>query len=1265
MTDVDFFGWSDQFGASLTHSHSEYGQSQAESFQAPTRADSPQGEQEKTLFSLYQMSFQRLPEEKAKSQNKPFRQIFAANEIVFLVHDDHVVRWDTVEEKTSVYQVNINRSTEKLYKAFCDPTGQHLFMSTTTGDNYHIAHGSKVTLAKQLSKWKFVMESMCFLAPFPTIQKIAEKSHGYCAMANCYKGNSKKEVNWTILIGTQDGKVLESTLEGRQQIPSEIPIQMPQQQLPITSITGTIEVVDQQARLVIWLSTFYFKLELIKDKADEPFTLNAKNTVQIPLNLKTSVHEFAANSDFIVAGPTTDSPSDQSQLAIKPTWFAWLIAAGVFHSSLISSQPKHGLNIIPPDGALISFHRHPNPTFNQNAIQSPSPFAIAATESHYFVLYDDRLQAWSHLSGDLVDDSVCIMRSIDTPGSALPSLVKFKVAQKRGYYNKGDEDDDYDMLAPQPPKGGQTTIDITFRGMCTDPITNYVYVTDGDHIYTLRYGDEKEDEWIVHLGKAIDLHSSLLKVCLTKREEEKKMDTTTPLIPDSQLKRIASYFADALATTKTDAQKNLVSIIQGHCYFLSRNYRLAAEKWAKSGREFEETALALIRLEKWTVLREYVETRHQLIEATFSPDKIAKSLLGTWLVGMMLDEIAAERAIKQENSALLAEFFPTNRISTEIRRVKEQDQHSALSSLQSPLSGQIFEPTQSEKNLRIFLKANQATLNRLIVYSMLQAHGALDVLSDFAEDVGDVKMHVQLFISRHLFEEALYVMRVKEDAELYYQFSPFLIRQVGKELIAQWMKIPPGKIDPAKLIPSLSLYCAPPKQRWQENESIRFLNCVIRYWHSTNPQVHNFYVLSLARSATEDKLIEFIHEHDDVEDPDLADSGLDGHESTGRKRCYDERYALRVCMQEHCYRAAVFVYCQLGLFDEAVNLALRVDFNLAKDAAKLASGRADAALFQSLWIKIAKSVVDQKMEQSKQLNSNPTDNRVSESLIHDILDECMRLRGESDNFQLALVDILPYFPDFFCIDDFRREIEASIEESKQRSHELNSQIVEQSKMQQSMGEELIYLPQQRFITVTHDTLCAGCNKHLFLPPPDLIFSASSHPHMKHSPDPGLNIVEGFYTFPCGHVFHANCAVKVLIENCKQDEKDALRKVFEQLTTAVTSSSVPISTVSRITEKIVGTGEDSLRVALFNIRKDKTSAIASPESQMQQIAPTPSVFKDFPVLSNPHTTDRSGLIHELDELIQSDCPYCGERAIDSLTIPFIDPVLDNEAEAFPI
>ena len=86
---------------------------------------------------------------------------------------------------------------------------------------------------------------------------------------------------------------------------------------------------------------------------------------------------------------------------------------------------------------------------------------------------------------------------------------------------------------------------------------------------------------------------------------------------------------------------------------------------------------------------------------------------------------------------------------------------------------------------------------------------------------------------------------------------------------------------------------------------------------------------------------------------------------------YDLKYALRLCSENHKNQAAVQIYSAMGLYEEAVDLALTVDVDQAKLYADKPGDRPEKfehnsdAFKKKLWLKVARHVVEQKQDIGK------------------------------------------------------------------------------------------------------------------------------------------------------------------------------------------------------------------------------------------------------------------------------------------------------------
>ncbi len=98
---------------------------------------------------------------------------------------------------------------------------------------------------------------------------------------------------------------------------------------------------------------------------------------------------------------------------------------------------------------------------------------------------------------------------------------------------------------------------------------------------------------------------------------------------------------------------------------------------------------------------------------------------------------------------------------------------------------------------------------------------------------------------------------------------------------------------------------------------------------------------------------------------------------------------------------------------------------------------------------------------------------------------------------LKIEDILPFFPDFVVIDDFKEEIAHALEAYSTHIDELKSEMDEATKTAESIKQDIAAL-KNRFITVNSNALCSKCEQ--------------------------LLLTRQFYAFPCHHTFHADCLI---------------------------------------------------------------------------------------------------------------------------------------------
>lgn len=195
----------------------------------------------------------------------------------------------------------------------------------------------------------------------------------------------------------------------------------------------------------------------------------------------------------------------------------------------------------------------------------------------------------------------------------------------------------------------------------------------------------------------------------------------------------------------------------------------------------------------------------------------------------------------------------------------------------------------------------------------------------------------------------------------------------------------------------------------QVSQAIRYMEFCVNVLGETEQAIHN-YLLSLYARGQPASLLAY-----------LEQAGTSPH-----RVHYDLKYALRLCAEHGHHRACVHVYKVLELYEEAVDLALQVDVDLAKQCADLPEE--DEELRKKLWLKIARHVVQEEEDVQTAMAC---------------LASCSLLKIE---------DVMPFFPDFVAIDHFKEAICSSLKAYIYHIQELQQEMVEATASARASGE---------------------------------------------------------------------------------------------------------------------------------------------------------------------------------------------------------------------
>lgn len=444
-------------------------------------------------------------------------------------------------------------------------------------------------------------------------------------------------------------------------------------------------------------------------------------------------------------------------------------------------------------------------------------------------------------------------------------------------------------------------------------------------------------------------------------------------------------------------------------------------------------------------------------------------------------------------------------------------------------------------DLRNFITTYQANLDREVMYDMILSHGRTDIYLFYAGLVRDHKAIVEHWVREEDWRKAIDQLSRQDDVELYYRFATVLVAHQPAATVDSWLKQP--ALDVRRLVPALLL--------GQPRESIRFLRQIVVASGSTDAILYNLLIMLLARESDESQLIDFLST--------IADDPI------AERPYYDLDYALRTCKNAGRIRATVYIYSRMGLYENSVDLALQQgDLELAKiNADKVEDDDDDAGgLRRKLWLKIAKYVVQEK---------------------GDIKSAMQFLETSSD--LLRIEDILPFFPDFAVIDDFKDEICKALEDYQVNIESLKAEMDEATRSAESIKLEIAQL-QNRFMTVDISERCTHCQQLLMTRP--------------------------FYVFPCQHVFHVDCLIKMAKEYLSaptlrrivhlQNELISLAKHLRRVGEPTRGASGSSKTAAPNTHTEDPSGDDAATASLLGLPTSRNRLLAAGDKIRELVVP---------------------------------------------------------------
>ncbi|ORX36495.1 Pep3/Vps18/deep orange family-domain-containing protein [Kockovaella imperatae] len=531
----------------------------------------------------------------------------------------------------------------------------------------------------------------------------------------------------------------------------------------------------------------------------------------------------------------------------------------------------------------------------------------------------------------------------------------------------------------------------------------------------------------------------------------------------------------------------------------------------------------------------------------------------------------------------------------------------AAESATSDVESLTIERQMMEEDMRNFITTYQNDLEPKVVYELIMGHGRTDLYLFYCNLMKDYEKVIEHWIEEQEWAKAIDVLNRQDSLEPYYRFASVLIRHAPRPTVDSWCRR--SKLVPRKLIPAILQYKRSPNQDLSSDQAIRYLTYLVNDLGSTETIVYNLLITLYATDSDPDDahLLRFLTT---CPDNPLTEAPY-----------YDLDYALRLCRQRNRIQPCIHIYSKMGMYENSVDLALqRGDLELAKANADRPEG--DDVLRKKLWLKVAKYVVQERKD----------------------IKSAMKFLESTDLVKIE--DILPFFPDFVVIDDFKAEICTALEEYSAKIEELKAEMEDATASADSIKRDIEGL-RNRFVTVEQGDKCWKCGLPL--------------------------LTRQFYVFPCQHSFHADCLISMAMETLPsatlrrilqlQNElvvppgEAGARPLLSASHAAVGSGSgtprksgTQITSGSAATDLLLGvTGRNKLMAA-----GDRLRELIVPDALAQAVSVSVGVGKKTKKKTRVEDNTRTEEARkELDELVAAVCPLC-EGAVVGLDKPFIKP-----------
>ncbi|KAJ5451435.1 Pep3/Vps18/deep orange [Penicillium cf. griseofulvum] len=362
-----------------------------------------------------------------------------------------------------------------------------------------------------------------------------------------------------------------------------------------------------------------------------------------------------------------------------------------------------------------------------------------------------------------------------------------------------------------------------------------------------------------------------------------------------------------------------------------------------------------------------------------------------------------------------------------------------------------------------FVNSHKADLDKKTVYDIISSHGREEELLFFATATNDYNYVLSYWIQREKWLEALKVLQRQNEADVFYKYSSVLMTHKPTDLVDILMR--QTNLDPERLIPALLNYNKSARvSSLSQNQAVRYLNFIIVNHPNPSAAVHNT-LISIHASS-----------------PSSSEAGLLTYLQS------QPSSPLHTMQTSH--------------FACAVELALEHnDIELAAIVADRPEG--NDKLRKKLWLLVAEKKIRQPGTGIKD--------------AIEFLRRCELLRIE---------DLIPFFPDFVVIDDFKDEICTALEDYSRHIDSLRQEMDNSALTARQIRGEISGLD-TRYAIVEPGERCWLCSLPV--------------------------LSRQFFVFPCQHAFHSDCLGREVLDGAG-GKKKYIRDLQAQLSSGDISAS---------------------------------------------------------------------------------------------------------------